>query len=229
MIKYVLFDLDETLFDFQQAEAYAFNETMKEMNLICDDAHRALYNSINSAMWKALERNEITKDELKQTRFKKYLIESHQQADDKAVAQSYTHHLSMQGQLIHGAKEVLEQVTKIKPCCAATNGIAEIQKGRLKASGIEALFMRIFISEEMNCKKPEKAFFDQIFDALHCTNEEVILIGDSLTADMLGGENAKIQTIWYNPAKIENNTKVHPTFVIHDLHEIIEILTKMED
>ncbi len=226
-MKILLFDLDDTLFDFKKAEAAAFTETMKEHGLCSDEEHHQLYESINQGMWKALERNEITKEELKNTRFKKYLEASDQSFDDRILTQSYTHHLSCQGMLIDGAYEVVSALAKQWPCYGATNGITEIQQGRLAVSGLGKLFKGVFISETMNCKKPDLAFFEKIFEALSCTHEDVILIGDSLSADIQGGINADIQTIWYNPACLTNTTAVQPTYEIHDLHELLDLVKEI--
>lgn len=227
MLKYVLFDLDDTLFDFKKAEVLAFKETMQDCGLKEDEKHFQLYESINRSMWRALEKNEITKEELKNTRFKKYLEASHQEYDANRLTQSYTKHLSLQGCLIEGAYEIVSLLSKEIACFGATNGISEIQEGRLKVSGLDALFQDVFISEKMNCKKPERAFFEKIFETLHCSQEEVILIGDSLSADIQGGINAQIQTVWYNPNHLKNDSIVQPTYEISDLKEVVSLIRRI--
>ena len=81
-----------------------------------------------------------------------------------------------------------------------TNGIATVQKSRLAKSGLLPCFKGVFISEEVGSQKPEKKFFDYILDKIpEKDKSKVIIIGDSMSSDILGGINAGIDTCFFNP------------------------------
>ena len=145
-----MFDLDDTIFDFQKAEEFAFYETMNLAELKSDKKHLDLYCEINSQMWKMLELNQITKEELKVRRFSDFLKASSQQYDANQLKDLYQDRLSQQGCLIDGAIDFLEDMMKKKNLYAATNGITEIQTGRIRKSGLDAYFKKVYISVKIN-------------------------------------------------------------------------------
>ena len=108
---------------------------------------------------------------------------------------------------------------------AATNGITYIQTGRLEQSGIAPFFKEIFISEQLHTQKPDAAFYEKIgtrisnFDKHHA-----LMIGDSLSADIQGGNNAGIDTVWYNPDHLENNTQAQPTYEVDSYQALLDCL-----
>lgn len=227
-MKIWMFDLDDTIFDFQKAEEFAFYETMDIAGLKSDKKHLDLYCEINSQMWKMLELNQITKEELKVRRFSDFLKASSQSYDANQLKDIYQDRLSQQGCLIDGAFDFLEDIMKKKNLYAATNGITEIQTGRIRKSGLDAYFKKVYISESMNCKKPEKIFFEKIADDLNVELEDLLLVGDSLTADIAGGRNAGIITIWFNPHHKENHTDIQPTHEVDSYDQLRQVLKQYE-
>lgn len=227
-MRVVLFDLDDTIFDFQKAEKLAFYETMNQAGLKADEVHQSLYSKINGQMWKMLEQNLITKEELKVRRFKDFLEASHQQYDPVHLKELFQASLGSQGCLIAGAEELLRDLSSRYDLYAATNGITQIQQGRIKKSGIDVYFKKFYISESMNCKKPEKIFFEKISADLKVPCDEFVLVGDSLTADIAGGRNAGVKKIWFNPHHIENDTDIQPDHEADSYERVKEILKTME-
>lgn len=113
---------------------------------------------------------------------------------------------------------------------AVTNGTKLAQKGKLKNSGLDKVFDGIFISEDLGVDKPNKEFFYKVFEKVGSTNpDEYIIVGDSLTSDMRGANNAGITNIWYNPKDLENNTDVKINFCIHSLDKIPNILDDLNE
>ena len=83
-----------------------------------------------------------------------------------------------------------------------TNGTAAVQKKRMAISGLSRYFSGLFISEEVGVPKPQKAYFDYCFSHIpEFCREKTLIVGDSLTSDILGGRNAGIYTVWFNPKK----------------------------
>lgn len=224
--KFLLFDLDNTLLDFEAAEEFALDELLKEQEVEAIEAYKAYYKPMNQSMWQDLEQGKIAKSELVNTRFSKLFAHFGREVDGKALAKAYQNHLSKQGQLYHGARELLVDLTdRGYKLYAATNGIATIQKGRLKVSALEPFFQKIFISEEVGSQKPEVAFYHHIANSIPGFNKsEALMIGDSLSADIKGGNDFGIDTVWYNPKKNQKSSSLHPTYEVPSYQMLLDLL-----
>lgn len=148
------------------------------------------------------------------------------QVDGEAMGILYEKHLGQQGQTYLGAHELLEDLIAAGyEIYGATNGITAIQEERMARSSISPLFKHIFISEQSGTDKPDAAYYDWIGANIEGFNKEkALMIGDSLTADIWGGHNAGIDTIWYNPKKQVNNSGLEPKYTVHDYDGIRKIL-----
>lgn len=224
-LKAILFDADQTLFDFKKAEELAFHETMQKAGLLDSDEAYQLYSAINDEMWKKLERNEIGKAELRYVRFRIYLEKTHQMGDEFMLSQNYTDFLSEKGIVYDGALDVVKACSEKVDCYLATNGIGYVQRNRFEKSGLKPYIKDLFISEELKAEKPSIEFFEPIFKQLEITNpREVMMIGDSLSADIKGGLQAGCFTLWFNPEHLENKTDLKPDLEIDDLIALLKYL-----
>lgn len=223
--EYVLFDADNTLFDFDAAEHAALEATLAHYDLPGDDAVLGRYQAINAALWAAHERGEVSRDDLVVERFAVLLRELDTQLDAAALNTYYLARLGEDAGLLPGA-DALCQV--LAPCCTlaiVTNGVGRVQRGRLARSPLKDLFSYLFISEELGCQKPEKGFFDQVFHSMGLTDlSRVILVGDSLSADIQGAANAGIPSIWYNPKGLPLRGDAVPTYIAPQFSSIRSIL-----
>ena len=197
----VLLDADETVYDFKLAERTAVSKTLAHFGVDPTDEVIATYSTCNLRCWKALERAEITRDELKAHRFCMTFEKlGRDPVDFGAVNEMYEHNLSQCGFMLPGATEFVRKLhtdydVKIY---MATNGLTIPQVGRFERSGIKPYVDGIYISEQIGVSKPAKEYFDYIFTDLGVTDKSrVIILGDSLTSDMLGGRNAGITTCRY--------------------------------
>ena len=227
--KFLLFDLDHTLLDFDTAEDVALTQLLKEEGVEDIQAYKDYYVPMNKALWKDLELKKITKAELINTRFAKLFAHFGIEKDGVYLAERYQFYLSKQGQTFPGVEDLLRKlISQGYELYAATNGITYIQTGRLKQSGIAPYFKEIFISEQLHTQKPDAEFYEKIgacipnFDKNHA-----LMIGDSLSADIQGGNNAGIDTIWYNPHHLENHTQAQPTYVVHSYKDLLNCLGKL--
>ncbi len=224
--KFLLFDLDHTLLDFDLAEDVALRLLLEEAGVADVEAYRDYYVPMNKAMWQDLTLGKISKADLIATRFAKLFAHFGQKVDGPYFAQRYQEFLSQQGQVFSGAKELLTELTaRDYRLLAATNGVTYIQKGRLAHSGLSPYFEKIFISDEMGYHKPEKAFYDSIQARVADFQvERALMIGDSLMADILGGNNANIDTAWFNPESLANTSIAKPTYTIQSYADLLRIL-----
>ena len=227
--KFLLFDLDHTLLDFDDAEDVALTQLLKEEGVTDIQAYKDYYVPMNKALWKDLELKKITKQELVNTRFSKLFVHFGIEKDGTYLANRYQFYLAQQGQVFSGAMELLDNlIDRGYELYAATNGINAIQTGRLAQSGLAPYFNQVFISEQLQTQKPDALFYERIGQQITgFDKEKALMIGDSLTADIQGGNNAGIDTIWYNPNHLVNKTGAQPTYEVHSYQALLETLDKL--
>lgn len=217
----LLFDLDDTLMDFSASEKNAFSlsfESNGYPNALSD--FRDSYQAVSSVLWDDLEQGQITLDKLKTERFKR-LFELHNlDIDAAAFGQVYLDHLGKEIHVIDGVVEMLDRLANSR-LAIVTNGFKDVQNARINGSILKDTFEAIFTSEEAGSQKPNPAIFEHVFKKLGITDKSrVLMIGDSLSSDILGGNNFGIDTCWYNPHKKENNSPAKPTYEIHNWNEL---------
>ncbi|MGT2741765.1 YjjG family noncanonical pyrimidine nucleotidase [Streptococcus plurextorum] len=224
--KFLLFDLDHTLLDFELAEDMALTFLLEEAGVSEIQAYKDYYVPMNAALWRQLERGEISKSELIATRFSRVFDHFGQERDGEHLALRYQHFLSQQGQTFSGARELLEELkARGYRLFGATNGVTLIQEGRLEQSAIGHLFERVFISEQIGTAKPDRAYYDWIASEIDGFDQKAaLMIGDSLTADIQGGNQSGIDTVWFNPEEKPNNSSAIPTYQVNSYAELLELL-----
>ena len=227
--KFLLFDLDHTLLDFDAAEDVALSQLLNEEGVEDIQAYKNYYVPMNKALWKDLELKKITKQELVNTRFAKMFAHFGIEKDGAYLAERYQFFLSKQGQIFPGVEELLKNlIHQGYELYAATNGITFIQTGRLERSGIAPFFKAVFISEQLHTQKPDAEFYEKIGSRIpNFDKKNALMIGDSLSADIQGGINAGIDTIWYNPHHLENKSLAQPTYEVDSYQTLLEILDKL--
>ena len=226
--KFLLFDLDHTLLDFDAAEDVALTQLLKEEGVTDIQAYKNYYVPMNKALWKDLEQKKLTKQELVDSRFAIGFAHFGITVDGAEMALRYQDYISLQGQSFPGAEDLLARLEKAGyQLYGATNGVTAIQEGRLAHSTIAPYFKEVFISEQLHTQKPEPAFFDKVGQLIPgFSKEETLMIRDSLTADIAGGNAAGIDTAWYNPDHKENTSQVVPTYTVSNYQEIADLLIK---
>ena len=225
MYRFLLFDADETILDFLRAEATALKLAFEDVGIAYKDEYLAVYSNINKNLWKRLEKKEITKPELLKTRFQEFFEAAALTGNTENIRKSYQMRLGEQGFLIKGAGEIVRDLSKKYDIYIITNGLKDTQMTRLGASGLMPYIKGVFISENIGAEKPAAEFFDAVERGIcNFKKEEALVIGDSLSSDILGGNNAGIKTVWYNKNHAENNSAARPDYEIHELNELYDIL-----
>ena len=233
MIKYLLWDIDNTLLSFDLAERASMTKGFDKFELDIEDAKALeVYKNINDKYWKMLEKGEKTREEILTGRFEEFFDLYDIAYDERLVNDFnlfYQEELGKQVFFNDYAEEVLHKLGKEYKQYAVTNGSKIAQSGKLKNSGLDKVFDGVFISEDLGYDKPSLEYFDLVFERIGSKNkEEYILIGDSLTSDMLGSNNAGIRNIWYNPKDLDNKANIKVDYTIKNLKEVIEILENIE-
>ncbi len=217
----LLLDLDGTLLDFASAEKEAIGAVLRHAGLAADEATAELYTQINAELWQKLDRGEIKKDRLVLQRFEQLLKTLGAQGDPVRLNNEYMKELSAAATPFPGAEELLAELAEFATLAAVTNGIGKIQQSRLEKAGLLPYFDEVFVSEKLGVTKPSPKFFELVLRRLGITNKSgVLVVGDSLEADIKGGQNAKLDTCWYNPQGLENPAGPKPTHEVRSYTEL---------
>lgn len=200
MIEFLFLDLDDTILDFQKAEHLAIGKTLAQFGLTADETVTTRYSAINRAHWEALERGELTREQVLTGRFATLFREFGIAVDAQKVARQYEDNLSVGHYFLPGALEALQELSRHYKLYLASNGTAKVQAGRLKSADISKYFEKIFVSQQIGADKPSLAYFQRCFEQIPGFDpDRAMIVGDSLTSDILGGIRAGIATCWVNP------------------------------
>ncbi|GHI00813.1 YjjG family noncanonical pyrimidine nucleotidase [Neobacillus kokaensis] len=225
----IIFDIDETLFDFGKAEENALRKVFQEFGIPSGaKLYRESYEKCNKPLWRELEQGFITLEELKVERFRRLFFHEGLDIDASEFSRVFLEYLGQGTYLIPGAVELISSLEDYQ-LAVITNGFGDVQKARIAGSPLAQAFEQIIVSEEAGIQKPEKGIFEYAFSKLGISNKDkVLMVGDSLTSDIQGGVNVGIDTCWFNPHQKENTNGVNPTYEIRDLLELVKIVESSE-
>ena len=225
MFEYLFLDLDDTILDFQKAEQIALSKTLREFGLEPTETVLKRYNLINKAHWEALERKELTREQVLVGRFQTLFAEMGITVEPVKVARAYEDNLSVGHYFLPGAEEAVERLSKKYKLYLASNGTAKVQAGRLKSANISRFFEEVFVSQELGANKPSLEYFEKCFARIPDFDKtKAIIVGDSLTSDILGGQNAGIATCWVNPNHKQGRDDIRVDYEIQALSQLEELL-----
>ena len=223
--RWLLFDADGTLFDYDRAEAAAVEATWSELGLEPPAGLLETYRRINADLWKVYETGGITQKALQVERFARLVAELGGGADPERLNRAYLVQLSRQTFLLDGARELLEWAGERFRLALITNGIPEVQRPRIRRTGFDRLFPVVVISGEEGVAKPGPEIFDIARQRMGGPErEDILLIGDSLSSDVRGGVDYGIDTCWFNPAGVDRGEGPEPRWAIRRLGELRRIL-----
>ena len=224
-IKAILYDVDGTLLDFEIQEEVALSYCFKKYNLgELSEEKLELYKRINLSYWEMFEKNLITKEKLVVKRFEDYLEALGVKLDAEEVNDTYFSKLGDTIVFKDNSYELVKSLKgKIKQY-VVTNGAIRVQKTKLAKSGFDKLMDDVFISDEVGYQKPRKEFFDAIKNRLgDVANDEILIVGDSLTSDMKLADNCNLISCFYNPKKKDYKVDFKIDYEISDLNEVKNI------
>ena len=225
MIEFLFLDLDNTILDFDKAEAVALEKALSTAGITANDAIAARYSQINKYHWQMLERKELTRDELRINRFRVLFQELGVPADPAAMAQEYERQLAAGHDFLPGAQEAVARLSKKYRLFLASNGNAHVQHGRLTGANLYRFIEKVFISQELGADKPSPEFFQRSFAQIpDFEAKRALLVGDSLTSDILGGINAGIATCWINPHHHPVRSDITPDYQLESLEQLEALL-----
>ncbi|MDC7227419.1 MAG: YjjG family noncanonical pyrimidine nucleotidase [Spirochaetales bacterium] len=225
----LIFDLDNTIFDYDRAENFALDKTFEQFGLQTSDEIKLSYREINEQNWKLFEKGEISSEKLRVKRFEDFGEAHGFRWNALDVSSAYLKNLGLGGFIIDGADELLLRLKADFMLAGLTNGISDVQRSRLANSPFEGIFNPIIISDEVGVAKPDPAIFALLLEKAGVSNKtEVLMIGDSLSSDIAGAIASGVPSCWYNPAGGEQPVNIKPDFIINSLSEVFEIVYREE-
>ena len=221
--KALLMDADMTLYDFEAAERTAIGCLFDELGIDDPEAPK-VYSRFSEACWRDLEKGLLTQDELQVKRFRDLFAYYHLPHDAKAASERFADHLSRQSQLLPDVLEVMQKLAALLPVSIVTNGIPKVQHGRFDRSPLRPLVRDLVISGEVGFFKPDPRLIELALDRLGIAKEDALMIGDSLSSDILCAQNARVDACWLNPHGKPCTLADPPEYTIASLNEIFDIL-----
>lgn len=223
----LLFDVDDTLLDFKRAEAESIKYLLKYKNVEPTDELVQLYSQINGDLWRQFELDKVTREELQLLRFERLFLELGMSVDTLECSQIYRKKLNESAYLMEGARQLLDSLYGKYKMYIITNGLAKTQHSRLALSDLNKYFDYIFISEEIGYNKPKKGFFDKVYEIIpEKDKSKMLIIGDSLTTDVAGGNNECIDVCWFNSNKKPIPVGYQFDYIINSLGELTKLLER---
>jgi YjjG family noncanonical pyrimidine nucleotidase len=220
-----LLDADNTVFDYDRCEADALEEALAA----ADGAQRGpaalrVYRRINAELWGLFERGQVSLADLKIDRFRALAAELELHADPEGLSRDYLRRLAEKTHLMPHAREVLESLASVSLLGLVTNGVSEVQRGRIARAGIRGLFRSVVISEELGVSKPDPRFFRRALTDLGVEPREALCVGDSLTSDIRGARLAGVDSCWFNPHELPlPEGEEAPVHVVKDLRDLLPL------
>ena len=217
----ILFDADNTLFDFDRAEEEALRATLARYGLPVTARAVAAYLAINRELWARFDRGEVSREWLVVERFARLLRTLGRPGDPAAMNRAYLTRLGEGAFLLPGAEALCRALAPRCTLAIVTNGVARAQRGRFERSPLAKLVSHLFISEELGAAKPDPAFFAAVLRALGDPDKSrVLMVGDNLATDVRGGLEAGLPTVWYDPRGLSNSTPWAPTWTVETYSQL---------
>ena len=224
--QYLLFDADNTLFDFDAAERNAHQKLCGEYGLAFSEEGYQLYHQCNAQLWHEFDLGRCTKEYLLVERFRRYLAITGERADPEALNIAHLQALGEGAILLPGALELCRQLAVNHKLYILTNAVASVQRQRFERSPIASFFQGVFISEDIGCGKPSREYFDYVFRVVPELNpDNALVIGDSLSSDIQGANNAGLPCCWFNPKALPRPDHLRIDYEIRTLEELLPIVS----
>lgn len=225
MIKCVLIDIDNTLLDFHKCSREAMCLAAKDWEIAFPHDYFEIFTRINNSLWEKIEKGELTRQGLFKIRWNMIFDEMGINADGEEFEELFRAYIKKSAIPVDGANDFLEYLSGRYYVCTASNSELAQQKKRLEKAGMLSFVRKIFTSEEIGFAKPSEKFFEACKAELpQFEKEEIMLIGDSVTADVEGAKAYGFKTCWFNFGKEENAACDKADYIINELSGIKRIL-----
>lgn len=228
MYEWILFDLDNTLTDFDHSSHTAFNQLCEyDLYIPFTEELYQSYKLHNGLMWQAFERNEIDTQYLRWKRFELFFNANNIKFDTHLANEKYLRYMTEAARLKPGALKLIQDLHRDYGLVIVTNGLKENQRTILENLDLTKYFEQIVVSDEIGYTKPHEGFFEHTFELLaHPDKHTALVVGDNLGSDIEGAVRYGLDSCWYNPDNKVNHTNWNPSYEVVELSQILEIVNK---
>lgn len=216
----IFLDIDDTVFDYEKCSRNALKQACDQCGVSYSEDVVLLFRNIDNALWKKQKQGLLSIEEVVRMRAELLLDKLGKLEISRKFKNCFQQGLAEEIILIPGVNETLRHLSKRVPLYAASNGMKEMQLNRLNKANLLKYFTDVYVSDDIGAEKPELLFFQECMKRSKLNNLQILMIGDSLEADMAGADNAGIDTCWYNPSQKENSIDVKLNYEITDLREL---------
>ncbi len=225
MIKVVLLDVDNTLMDFHACARQSMEFTARELGVCWPDNMFELFTPINNELWHQVEKEQLTVDELHKIRWNKIFDAAGIDFDGWVFEQHFLQNIAKGSATVEGARELVEYLAPKYTLCVASNAPYYQQVSRMTNADLLRYFDHLFISERIGHAKPKKEFFDACLAQLPgIKKEEIVMIGDSISADIVGAHNYGLETVWFNFGNEPEEKGAMADHIVYSLSQIHQLL-----
>lgn len=224
MYKAIFLDIDDTVFNFKKCSESALKKTFSTLNLEYNKDVFELFSAIDERLWKQQKEELLSVADVLDIRFAKLSETLGLDYDSNLAKEHFGNLLGEQYIMEPGIEEVLKNISADYKIYAASNGMLTMQKNRLQLSGLKRYFTDLYVSDDIGSAKPNIRFFTESMKRAGLEPSDILMIGDSLVSDIAGARNAGIDSVWYNPYGLENETDIEADYEIKELHELAGIL-----
>lgn len=220
--KWLLFDADNTLFDFTYSQRKALENSFDHYNLTYKNEVFDEFVKINFTIWSAYDRNEMTHEEIKSERFSRlFTVYGISGIDLKDFNNYFIGQLIFNSKLLEGAEEILRYLHGKTSIALITNGMKEVQRPRYEQCHLKHIFDKVFISGEIGMSKPNFEYFRYVhLETGNFEKEKYLVVGDNLIADVKGGKDYGFRTCWYNIHNEQKEENSYADYTIKNLNEL---------
>ncbi|PMH45021.1 noncanonical pyrimidine nucleotidase, YjjG family [Vibrio sp. 10N.286.49.B3] len=218
---WVLFDADETLFHFDIYQGLKLMFSRLGIDFSTHDF--TVYQTLNKPLWVEYQNGTVTANELKQRRFQAWADKL--STTTMALNSGFLTAMADTCALLPGAKDLLETLSGKAQMGIITNGFTELQQVRLERTGVANYFEHVVISEQVGTAKPGKPIFEHTHQLINQPDKNrVLMVGDNLHSDILGGFDFGYDTCWLNPSETKPSDNIKPSYEIQSLVELKSIV-----
>jgi len=222
---WLLFDADNTLWDFSAAEASALERTLLKRDIAWSEEVLAEYRIINHQAWSDYEAGVLPKNQLRTIRFQRLLDRYRLDHPAEELSLDYRTYLGESTHMLEGARELLEELHGSYRMGLVTNGLKEVQRPRLANTDLARFFEFIVISDEIGVAKPHAGFFDHAYAQMdNVDKSDVLMIGDNPNADIGGALAYGFDACWLRNPGVADRKPFGEHFRIRDIRELRKIL-----
>ena len=215
--QWILFDADETLFHF---DAFAGLKLLfSKYNIAFNQSDFDHYQKVNKPLWVEYQNGTINAHTLQTQRFVEWGTKL--AVNPEQLNHDFLMTMADICEPLPGAKVLIDALVGKVNLGIITNGFTQLQQARLQKTGMDSAFSQVIISEQVGKAKPDKAIFEHAFERMgQPKKNQVLMVGDTLQSDILGGINAGVDTCWLNANGLENDGDIQPHYQVSSLTEL---------